>query len=272
MINSDFHIHSYYSGDSDAKMEDMINSAINLNLKTICFTDHMDYDYPQMERNPKDIFEFDVKKYSDELNYLKEKYKSKIKILIGIELGLMPYLVDRYKKLILENKFDFIIGSSHLIDGVDPYFKEFWQNNDEKTGYSKYFLSIIENIKAGHDFDTYGHIDYIVRYGQNKNLNYSYDIYSDYFDEIFKLLIEKNKALEINSAGYKYGLGYAHPQTDVLKRYKEMGGELITIGSDAHKPEHIAYDFKKTEEMLKSLGFKYYSTFENRKPIVNKFS
>ena len=94
--------------------------------------------------------------------------------------------------------------------------------------------------------------------------------YADIIDEILKLLIEKEKGLEVNSAGLKYGLPFAHPHPDVLKRYRELGGEIITIGADAHKPEHIAYDFAKAEEILKSCGFKYYTEFFEQKPVFKQ--
>lgn len=122
----------------------------------------------------------------------------------------------------------------------------------------------LENVRTSDCFQTLGHLDYVVRYGKSREKEYSYTDYADIIDEILKLLIEKEKGLEVNSAGLKYGLPFAHPHPDVLKRYRELGGEIITIGADAHKPEHIAYDFAKAEEILKSCGFKYYTEFLNK--------
>ena len=115
-----------------------------------------------------------------------------------------------------------------------------------------------------------GHLDYVVRYGKSREKEYSYTDYADIIDEILKLLIEKEKGLEVNSAGLKYGLPFAHPHPDVLNHYRELGGEIITIGADAHKPEHIAYDFAKAEEILKSCGFKYYTEFFEQKPVFKQ--
>ena len=81
-----------------------------------------------------------------------------------------------------------------------------------------------------------------------------------------KVLISKNIGLELNTAGLKYGLSFAHPQVEVLKRYRELGGEIITVGSDGHKPEHLAYDFHKVPDILEEAGFSYYTIFKNRKP------
>lgn len=265
MILADYHFHSAFSSDSDTPLEDMINKAISLGMKRLCITDHLDYDYP----NEYGLdFQLDVDSYLKEIAHLSEKYNDKIELFKGIELGLMPYLKDRYNQLTSQYSFDFIIGSSHLIDGKDPYYPEFWLGKKEREGYEAYFQTIIDNIKSGTDFDSYGHIDYVVRYGEHQNKFYTYEAYSDILDEVLKLIIQSGKALEINTAGFKYGLGYFHPQTDVLKRFKELGGELITIGSDAHKPEHLCYDFNKTREILISLGFKHYATFEKRKPVM----
>ena len=121
------------------------------------------------------------------------------------------------------------------------------------------------------DFDVYGHIDYVVRYGPNKNQFYSYKKFSDIIDEILKKIISTGHGIEINTAGFKYRLGHPNPTEDIIKRYHELGGEIITIGSDGHKPEHLAYDFNKIPALLNSCGFDYYTVFEGRKPVNISF-
>ncbi len=267
MITADYHVHSHFSSDSKASMEEMVEQAIELGMKKICFTDHMDYDFPE---NDGYSFVFNPEEYFTELADITEHYKNKIKVLKGIELGLQPYLADRYRILMNQYDFDFSIGSSHLVNQIDPYQSEYWKDKTEEKGIIDYFQSIIDNVKSFSDFQVYGHLDYVVRYAPNKNQSYTYKKYADIIDEMLKTIIEVGKGIEINTAGYKYGLGYAHPQTDVLRRYKELGGELITIGSDGHKPEHLGYDFPRAEQMLLSLGFQYYATFEKKKPTYEK--
>lgn len=272
MIIADYHVHSEFSSDSQTPMEQMIERASQLGLKKLCFTDHMDYDYPQVS----DLnFEFDSEAYIKRLEALKEKYHNKLKILTGVELGLQPHITERLNKLVKSYPFDFIIGSSHVVDHVDPYFPEYWEGRTKKEGIYRYFESIIENCKAFQGFHVYGHIDYIIRYvpGQVKATrkeDYSYTDYADILDEVLKTIIFYGKGIEINTAGYKYGLGYAHPKLEVLKRYQELGGELITVGSDAHKPEHLCYDFHLVPDLLQSLGYRYYATFEQGKPVYEK--
>ena len=115
-------------------------------------------------------------------------------------------------------------------------------------------------------FDIYGHLDYVVRYGPGKNNSYTYQKHSDIFDKILKFLIENNKGIELNTGGFRQGLGEPNPCTDIIKRYKELGGEIITVGSDAHTPEHIAHDFDKAHNILTTCGYKYYCVFHNRTP------
>ncbi len=276
MILADYHVHSEFSSDSQAPMEQMIERALQLGLKKLCFTDHMDYDYPQVSDHN---FLFDPKAYTTKLSELKERYHKRLEILTGIELGLQPHLHKQLKALIKDYSFDFIIGSSHVVNHFDPYYLEYWENKTKEQGIVEYFTSIIHNCKVFHDFNVYGHIDYIIRYvpekygdhtGVGGMADYSYHDYRDLLDEVLKTILSYGKGIEVNSAGLKYGLGYPHPKADVLRRYKELGGELITIGSDAHKPEHLCYDFHIIPDFLKDLGFRYYAVFREGKPVYEK--
>lgn len=258
----DTHMHTNFSGDSDAAPELMIHQALKLGLSGICITDHLDLDYP----NEPDLFLLNPVEYYSTLSGLQEKFKDQIPLLLGIEFGLQPHLSRKLQELASSIPFDFIIGSSHVVHGADPYYPSYYQDRDEHTAYLEYFESILENLKTCQDFDSYGHIDYVVRYGPDKNKNYSYDKYSDVLDEILKQLIEKGKALEVNTAGFKYRLGHPNPSEEVLKRYRELGGELLTIGSDAHTPQDMGYHFQKLPELLKSCGFRYYTIYKKRKP------
>lgn len=270
MIISDCHIHTNHSSDSKATMESMILSAIHKGLKTICFTEHFDLDFPVDNAKTPD-FLVDIPEYQKELMDLKDKYSRRIEILFGLELGLMPYLAPRYEEIVREFTFDFIIGSSHLVDGKDPYQVTYFQDISEEEAYYNYFESIVKNINSFKNFSSYGHIDYIVRYGPDKNADYSYSKYANILDKILKSLIENGKSLEINTSGYRYGLKQPHPHFDIIKRYRQLKGELITIGSDAHKPGDIGYNFKEIDNFLTMLGYKYYTIYRNNSPIMITF-
>lgn len=262
MIICDFHNHTDFSADCDFSAETMIEKAIELGLSYLCITDHMD---PDMQFPGLD-FTFDVPEYLAKHQEWRERYQNQITILTGIELGLQPHIGKELQKILDTGHFDFVIGSTHVTDRIDPYLPEFWEEKTEDQGFHRYFENILECIDAFDNFDTFGHLDYIVRYAPNKAKNYSYRKYGEIIDEVLKTLISKNIGLELNTAGLKYGIGFAHPHMDVLKRYKELGGEIVTVGSDGHKPEHLAYDFHKVPSILEEAGFRYYTIFKNRKP------
>lgn len=257
----DQHMHCNFSGDSDALPEDMIKAGIAHGLSGICFTDHLDYDYPE-EPN---IFLLDFDNYFKALSDLREKYADKISVNIGIELGLQPQAAGQNLAVAEKYPFDFIIGSSHVVNHMDPYYPEFFAGRDEDEAYMEYFESVLENINSCVDFDVYGHIDYVVRYGPNKNAFYTYEKFKDIIDAILTQLISKGKGIEVNTGGFKYGLGHPNPTEDIIRRYRELGGEIITMGADAHVPEYVAYEFDKTAQIIKNCGFKYYTVFKNRK-------
>lgn len=262
MIKIDSHMHSSFSSDSQADPESMIQQAIMKRFSYVCFTDHLDYDYPGDEG----MFCLDVDKYFRILGELKEKYAEKITLLIGVELGLQPHLAGRLQKLFEQYSFDFCIGSTHVVNHVDPYYPDFFVGRTEKDAYEEYFECVLRNIQAFHEFDVLGHLDYVVRYGPNRNRFYTYSKHKEIIDEILRYLIEKGIGIEINTSGFKYGLGHPSPHEDILERYHELGGEIITIGSDAHAPEHFAYEFTKAQNILKRCGFSYYTYFKERKP------
>lgn len=276
MIQADMHMHTWFSTDSEACPRDMADEAVRKGLKTICFTDHFDKD--DLEWGEEGIFDVDA--YFVEMQKLQEEYAGKLNIRIGIELGLRTYLEDYYEELTKKYPFDFVIGSVHNVpykkdaEGnilyTDPAAEKLFTDRTDKEAYRLMMETTLENVRTSDCFQTLGHLDYVVRYGKSREKEYSYTDYADIIDEILKLLIEKEKGLEVNSAGLKYGLPFAHPHPDVLKHYRELGGEIITIGADAHKPEHIAYDFAKAEEILKSCGFKYYTEFFEQKPVFKQ--
>ena len=276
MIQADMHMHTWFSTDSEACPCDMADEAVRKGLKTICFTDHFDKD--DLEWGEEGIFDVDA--YFVKMQKLQEEYAGKLNIRIGIELGLRTYLKDYYEELTKKYPFDFVIGSVHNVpykkdaEGnilyTDPAAEKLFTDRTDKEAYRLMMETTLENVRTSECFQTLGHLDYVVRYGKSREKEYSYTDYADIIDEILKLLIEKEKGLEVNSAGLKYGLPFAHPHPDVLKRYRELGGEIITIGADAHKPEHIAYDFAKAEEILKSCGFKYYTEFFEQKPVFKQ--
>ncbi len=262
MFFADYHTHSNFSSDSDTPMEKNIEKAISLGLKEIAITDHIDFDYPDINYP----FMFDYKEYAQKINSLRQKYENKIKIILGVEIGMQPHVYDEIKNLVNTNKYDFIIGSTHCVEKFDLCCDDFFKNKTKQEAYGKYFEEILFNVKNCPVFSVYGHLDFIDRYGTYEDKTMNYKDFKPITDEILKELISKGKGIEINTSGLRYGLGHTHPEIHIVKRFKELGGEIITVGSDAHSPNHITDNFKLAYEMLKDSGFNYITTFENLKP------
>lgn len=264
MIKTDAHMHTGFSSDSESLPEEMIQGAIEKGLTAVCFTDH--YDKDNTDWGAEDIFDSDL--YFEKMLEVKERYKDKIQVRIGVEIGMQPYLGSYYREFIKKYPFDFVIGSVHSVERTDIATKKLFQTRTPQDVYRLVLEETLEDIRVTDDFDVLGHLDYMVRYSDEKA--YSYKIFADEIDAVLKALIEKGKGIEINTSGLKYGLKFAHPHKDVLKRYRELGGEILTIGADGHKPEHIAYDFAEAEAILKECGFTYYTEFAGRKPSFCK--
>lgn len=261
-IYIDSHLHTSFSADSDTPPELQAGRAIALDMPVLFITDHQDFDGPPGVMD----FTFDTRSYFDTLLQLKEDYRDRIELRIGVELGLQTDIPTNLAAYSASWPFDFIIGSTHFCDGMDPYYPEFYKGRTEEEAYRSYFEQELANLAAWDCFDVAGHLDYVVRYGPNKNSYYDYRKYQDIFDEILKGLIQRGKGIECNTAGFKAGLGHPHPVEGLLKRYRELGGEIITLGSDGHAPEYMAYHFDKAGHLLKECGFRYYTVFKERKP------
>jgi len=267
----DCHLHSNFSGDSKAAQEEQIESAIEKGLSGITFTDHMDMDYPI--QNTDEFMELDLPKYSEKILSLRKQYENNpdFHVYYGIELGLQPHLVSAYHDILKTYPFDFVIGSTHLIDKMDPYYDEYFDGKTPEEAYNKYFDTIIKNINSFDEFDSLGHLDYVVRYGKRvygaEKGALPYEKYAEKIDAILSYLIKHDKALEVNTGAFCRGLDEPNPSYRIIERYQQMGGKLITMGADAHKAEHVGLNFKNVLAKLKEIGFNSYYIFVERKPI-----
>lgn len=265
-ILADYHLHTSFSGDSESSMESMIEKAISMGMETLCFTEHMDMDFPYLSSEEQGRFELDTDAYRMGFDRCREKYEGKIALNFGVELGVQPHIAEKLKGYTEKYDFDFIIASSHICNKRDPYYPDFYEGRKEEEAYREYFQSILDNLTTFADFDVYGHLDYVVRYGPEKDKTYSYDRYADILDPILRRLAENGKGIEINTGAIPYGLRELNPCTDIIKRYHALGGEVITIGSDAHAPQRIAEGFDRAADILRNCGYKYYTVFSNRRP------
>lgn len=265
-ILADFHTHTSFSGDCTIPMDEMIQNAIRLNVNTLCFTEHNDFEYPFSKGEDPNMFILNSADYFQTFQNLQKKYESQIQLRFGIELGLQTHTAAQNSSLIDQFPFDFVIASSHVCNQKDPYYPEFFENRTTFDAMTEYFESILNNIQHFSSFDVYGHLDYAMRYLPQESIPYNPTDYMEILTEILKQLIDNGKGIECNCGGYAKGLNHPNPHPQILSLYHKLGGEIITIGSDAHHPEFLVHQFPTAFDLLKSIGFKYYTSFTNRKP------
>lgn len=264
-VKKDYHMHTSFSTDSKAPMTSMIESAIEKGLSEIALTDHVDFDFPT--ENPNEpAFLVDYNEYVKAFYPLREHYQNQIRILFGVEIGLQRHIKSSILNLLQDFPFDFVIGSIHTVNHMDVYAPLYHKGKTKEESYTEYFHYALSCAGMYDCYDVFGHLDYINRYGNYADKILRYADYRDLIDEILKTIIHGGKGIEINTSGYRYGLNQTHPQKDIIRRYLELGGEIITVGSDAHRPQDIATHFESVTEILQSLGIKYLTQFRNRKP------
>ena len=257
MIIHDQHVHSYYSFDSEQRIEEYLDKAISLGLDYFVLTDHCDLNY--MDKH-KDLF-FDIQKQHQELKELQSKY-SNIKILHGIEIGYKPSEISRIKDIIKNNQFDLINLSFHESEKIDYYFFEEFQKLGVDKTLETYFLRELEAIKDFDDFDVFSHLDYGFKTAYLGDNTLSIKKYESLLVDIMKELIKKYQALEINIKVQEV-LPIEHTKY-LLKLYKELGGNYLTLSSDAHEINMYCHHFDKYINVIKQAGFNKLVYFVNR--------
>ena len=257
----DYHSHTFYSDDSRAPMKDMVEAACHAGLKELAITDHYDPDYPD-QNFP---FELDIPDYFAALDKTKKDYEKKIKIIRGIEIGIQHgSTLEKCSKAANAYDFDFVLGSFHCAHGFDLYGTDYFSGRTPEKAYTDFYSYMYDCLKTYKDYDVLAHFNIIDRYAKDRPAN---DVYMDIVCEILKMIIADGKGIEFNTSSFRYGLGErTTPAAEILSLYKELGGEIITAGSDAHKPAHIADNLDLAYEGIKKAGFRYITTFDRRKP------
>lgn len=258
----DFHMHSTVSFDGHDSPERMVQAAAEKGLKEICFTDHIDYDPLAQEQT----MIWDTKVYHDAYDSLSHPA---VKIRRGLEFGMLPENATQFKEDLKRADFDFVIGSVHFAENVDIYFQPYWEGKTVFEAERRYLEETLACVQAHEDFDVLGHLTYIskarahpaprpVPYGEHRQI----------VDEILRTLAKKGKGMEINTSGVDR-CGDFLPYEVYFRRFKELGGQIVTVGSDAHTADRVGQYTSCACELLKDI-FGYVCTFEGRNPIFHK--
>ncbi len=257
----DYHMHTSFSADSEAPMDDMIQSAIQKGVTEICFTEHIDYDYP----DPSIVFDFSYDDYTAAIERFQAQYRDEIRLKKGVEIGLQPHLYDRYRQYIQQHSFDFVICSLHTVENGSLHYREIFKDRSNEDAFRTYYTELFETVKNYKDYDILGHLDLIKRYTKDIVEN----PFHDEIAEILRTVIDDGKGIELNTSGLRYRLSHNLPSPDILRLYHDLGGKIITLGSDAHHPKDIAFHFKSSLQLLESIGFTHIATYDKRQPTLH---
>ena len=258
----DMHTHTNNSFDGNYPIEEMCEAAIEKGIQVIAFTDHVEMDYFTEKGFDKDA----ENSYKDMLR-AKEMYKDKIDLCVGIELGEPTYDVEASEALINSRDYDFVIGSIHNLRKTDDFCELKYEGMDIEALLDKYFCEL-KLLADWAKFDTFAHLTYPLRYivGENK-IPVNMQKYQKDIDEILSILASKDKALEINTSGLRQPIGITMPDESIVRRFKELGGKMITVGSDSHFTYHLGAGIEEGMKIAKNAGFDSVYVFKKRQPV-----
>ena len=258
----DFHLHSRVSFDGRDTAENMVAAAKKAGLKAICFTDHMDYDPRSVEQTLCFSMD-DYRKTYDNLAC------ADLEICRGVEFGFLPGNQDRIRQDAMKHPYDFIIGSLHFADGIDVYFPEYWEGKTYEYAIAHYLDELLRSVREQDTFDVLGHITYLGKASANPRKEpILLKDFQEVADEILKTVAQKGKGIEINTSGVDK-CGAFLPDAAYLRRFKELGGSIVTVGSDAHHSNRVGQYCKEACSLVSEI-FGYVCTFKNRQPVFHK--
>ncbi len=272
----DYHVHTEFSDDSVYPMENVVRDAISMGLDEICFTDHVDYGIKDDWDSGKEIqyrdgepfANVDYPKYDAKIRELQKRYKNQISLKMGMEFGIQMHTIPQFERLFSRYPFDFIILSVHQVEDKEFWTQDFQQGRTQKEYNERYYDEMLQLVKSYKNYSVLGHMDLITRY--DKAGIYPFEKVRDYIEEILKIVIADGKGIEINTSYHRYGLKDTTPSIDILKLYRKLGGEIITIGSDSHAPQHLGTYIDEAKKILKEIGFEYFCTYEKMNPVFHK--
>lgn len=258
----DYHVHTAHSYDGEQTIGEMCERMISLGVQEICLTEHYEPGHPDPECCVQPIWDV----WLDEIRQMRQRFPQ-LTIRTGVEIGDNPACREEAMRMVDGLAVDYRLLSLHLVNGVDCYERDiYYAGKTRAMAYREYAEAKAESILAWHNFDSVAHIGYVSRYspwtGAEKPLQY--EDAPDAFDAIFKHIISLDKCLEINTSSFAL-LGGTMPSESIIRRYIELGGEVFTFGSDAHRTSEDYRDIERAKELVRSLGGKYQASFANRR-------
>lgn len=263
----DCHVHSDCSGDCKAPMTDMCRAAVERGIKIICFTEHIDF-----EPTDSCFQRFDYDHYNCQITEARQAFDGVLDIRSAIEVDFQVRYRSEIEELLARTEFDYVLGAAHYVDGVILEDHErYFPGKSAEEAYAPYFDNALAAVETGW-FDTLAHLDLCKRYGVRYYGPFDWKPYREKIEQILKAVIDRQMTLEINTSGMRQSPEDTYPSRELLQLYASLGGKLVTLGSDAHRPEHVGEGIPAAAEVAKELGFTSASTYVCREraavPII----
>lgn len=261
----DYHVHSQFSPDAGMTMLEACARAVEIGIKEIAFTDHLDYHYPGSPLK----WEFSYSEYVSEVKRCEALHSGRLTVLRGVEVGMNPAAHERNTAFVTNNAFDFVIGSVHIVGDQDLDNGEFFQGRDLEEAGRLYLEAVNKNVRTFTHFDVLGHADLFKRYLHflsRTPRDIQWPLYREVIGDTLKTLITTGRGMELNMSGYRTDLCCTYPGLEMLKLYRDLGGEIVTLASDAHYPQHVGLRFDVGRKILREAGFRYLTTYRERQP------
>lgn len=272
---ADYHVHTDFSDDSVYPMEDVVKDAIRMGMDEICFTDHVDYGVKEdwdsgkeiEYRDGEPIANVDYPRYAERIRQMQCLYGDRIAMRMGMEFGMQMHTIPQFQSLYDRYPFDFIILSVHQVEDQEFWTGDFQKGRTQQEYNERYYEELLGLVEHYRDYSVLGHMDLIVRYDESGV--YPFEKVRPIVEEILKRVIRDGKGIEVNTSYKRYGLADTTPSRAVLKLYQELGGRILTLGSDSHKPEHLGAYIKETKNLLRTMGFHEFCTYEKMQPVFH---
>lgn len=271
---ADYHVHSEFSDDSVYPLDQVCQDAIKRNLDELCFTDHVDYgvkpdhDHPELARleDGQPVLNVDYERYFPAVAAAQERYADELTVRCGLEFGVQPHTIPQFEALRArwERELDFIILSIHQVDDQEFWTGDFQRGRSQQEYNDAYYEALLEVVEHYQGYSVLGHLDLIKRYDPAGI--YPFERNRDVIAAILKRAIADGKGIEVNTSSFRYGLADLQPCTEILALYRDLGGRIITIGSDSHKPDHLGAYIRCIQKRLVALGYDSFCTFKHGDP------
>ncbi len=256
-MRMDYHLHSAFSGDGCSTIVQICRSALGKGLTHIAITDHHDIGNKPFELKGFEGYMVDLAQARAE--------NPDLNLAFGLEMDYRPETWQQAKAIPTQLGLDFALLSLHFIDGVDPYLPEYFEHRTQQEGYCRYLNRLAKMIDATEGPWVLAHITYVAKFARFPDPALRYSEYADALDEVLKRVVQKGYGLEVNASGIKNGAGLL-PGADVLRRYRELGGEIVTTGSDAHAAEDVGRWITEATDAVRAAGFRYLAAYRGLKP------